>query len=338
MALVEAAVQAPSADNRHSFTVEVAEEAIRLWVADNHVHPPFHRRVLNAISVGAAIENVVLRAERLGRQTLVRVRPDPATPSLLAEIALSGSLPSVASCRESAILTRHTNRRLSFAGPPLAVDRLNEFIDLARDIPGVDCFFCDVGWRRKVLLSLVLRAEAERFRVRSLHDDLFSAVRFDVGWHASAPEGLPPAALGVEPGLRWAFSQLRRWTLMRALGALGLHWGLGFRAAYLPCRLAPHLGVLATRLPPEDGGIRVGRALQRLWLHAESQKLAFQPLAGAALLALHGYQDVRPRTADWLRAGWSRLTADTPLMVFRMGHAPPPAVRAGRLPAAEYLR
>jgi hypothetical protein len=178
----------------------------------------------------------------------------------------------------------------------------------------------------------VRRAETERFAVRSLHDDLFAAVRFDVGWKASAEEGLPPAALGVEPGVRWAFARLRDWPVMKALNLAGMHHFLGFRAASLPCRLAPHVGVLTTSLAPEPGSLVVGRALERVWLEAARRGLAFQPLAGAALLALPGYEAVRPATGQRLRQQWGSLTAETPLMVFRMGRATPPAVRSGRPP------
>jgi hypothetical protein len=117
---------------------------------------------------------------------------------------------------------------------------------------------------------------------------------------------------------------------MNALGHIGMHHALGLRAAYLPCRLAPHRGVLTTSLPLEQGAVAAGRALQRIWLEAQRRGLAFQPLAGAALLALPGYAAIRAATGERLRQGWKLLTDGTPLMVFRMGHAKPPAVHTGR--------
>ncbi len=215
---------------------------------------------------------------------------------------------------------------------------LAAFRELLRGIDGVTLSFFDSGSPRTQLLRLARIAEAERFNTKALHEDLFSSVRFDVGWHASAEEGLPPGALGVEPGMRWAFAQLRHWPVMNTLRHFGIHHVLGVRAAALPCRFAPHRGVLTTRLPIERGAAAVGVALQRIWLTAESLGLAFQPLAGSALLALPGYRDVPVQTGARLRQGWRELTDETPLMVFRMGHAKPPAIRTRRRPPKCVLR
>ncbi len=99
------------------------------------------------------------------------------------------------------------------------------------------------------------------------------------------------------------FAQLRRWPLMNMLRHAGVHHALGFRAGYLPCRLAPHRGVLTTSLPVQQGAALVGRALERLWLEAERRDLAFQPFAGAALLALPEYEEVPEKTGKRLREG-----------------------------------
>ena len=179
-----------------------------------------------------------------------------------------------------AIPRRHTNRRVIFSGPQLTEGELAQFRELLNGIDGVTLAFFDSGRQRAELLRLMRIAETERFNTRALHEELFSSVRFDVGWHASAEEGLPPAALGVEPGVRWAFTQLRHWPLMNALRHLGFHHPLGFRAAYLPGRFAPHRGVLTTSLPIERGALAVGVALQRIWLEAERRGLRSSPLPG----------------------------------------------------------
>jgi hypothetical protein len=333
---MQAGVQAPSADNRHCFRFEARPDGIALVAGDGYVNAPLHRSVLNRISIGAVIENMLIRAARLGYEAELHWPSGSSVPSLLAEIRLNLAAPR-GNELDMAIASRHTNRSVAFSGPELSERELTEFAQLIRDIPGVRLAFCDSGRQRDALLRLVMCAETERFRVRALHRDLFSAVRFDVGWHASASEGLPPGALGVEAGMRWAFAQLRRWPLMKMLCAAGLHHVLGFRAAYLPCRLAPHRAVITTSLPMLEGAISVGRAMQRLWLLAERRGLAFQPLAGGALLALPGYDAVTTTTGERLRRDWASLTGETPLMIFRMGYAKPPQIRAGRPPLESYL-
>jgi hypothetical protein len=138
--------------------------------------------------------------------------------------------------------------------------------------------------------------------------------------------------------MRQLFKTLRHWGVMRALNHVGTHRFIGLRGAYLPCRVAPHLCALATTLDLGRGAVAVGRALERVWLRATGFGMAFQPFAGAALLALEGYREVDVTTRQRLKAGWARLCADaTPLMVFRMGRSAPPPVRTSRPPVAEFL-
>ena len=335
--IVEAGVQAPSADNRHCFEVAVSSDGIRLFGDAEFRRSPFHRRILNLLSFGAVVENMRTRAARFGYRTSVTWWPDGSDASLVAQLLLLPD-PGVEAQRDGAIESRCTNRAVVYRGPPLDPGELAALRHLLHDIAGVTLEWVAPGKGKANLLRLVAIAEAERFNTRALHQDLFSAVRFDVGWRASAEQGLPPAALGVEPGMRRMFGQLRHWPLMNTLRKLGVHRSVGIRAAYLPCRLAPHLGVLTTSLPLEQGATQVGIALERVWLEAERRGLALQPFAASSLLALSDYGEVPLRTGERLRVGWKKLTSETPLMVFRLGRAPRPKVRAGRRPVEVYLR
>jgi hypothetical protein len=334
--IAEAAVLAPSADNHHSFRLRPLQSGVDLEATEAFLEAPFHRRVLSLISYGAAVENMILRAAHLGIVARARWLPDPTRPELIAEIALSPGEKS-ANPLEAAIPERHTNRSLAFSGPPLSAAAIGAYTELVEAVGGISLLWFAEAARRSTLLSLIRKAETERFQNPKLHADLFGSIRFDVGWSATTDEGLPPAALGVEPGLKWMFSQLRHWSVMRVLNWVGGSHALGFRAAHLPCKLAPHLGVLVAHVPLEEGAFRAGCALERVWLKATADGLAFQPLAAAALLALPGYREVSSEVGDQLRAGWRTLTDATPLMVFRMGRARPPKVRTSRRPSSTYV-
>jgi hypothetical protein len=334
--IAEAAVLAPSADNRHSFRLRLFPSGLDLEAAEGHLEDPYHRRVLSLVSYGAVVENIILRAGSLGFAGDVQWSPDEMRPGLIARISLSHAAPSQ-SLLEAAIPERHTNRSLMFSGPRLGPAEIEAYTSLAEGTGGVSLVWFSDPSRRRLLLRLIRAAETERFQNPKLHRELFGSIRFDVGWRATANEGLPPAALGVEPGLRWMFSQLRHWPVMQALNFIGASHALGFRAAYLPCRFAPHLGVLVTDSSPEVGAARVGRALERVWLKAASEGLAFQPFAAAALLAFPEYREVSSGAREALVRGWRGLVPGTPMMVFRMGRAQPPSARTARLPVEHYL-
>jgi hypothetical protein len=327
--ILEAAVLAPSAENRHAFELHNARDRLQLYGNDAYRRAAWHHRFLAQISFGAVVENIVVRAAALGWRARVHPFPLATEPSLIADLSLA-AMPSAPSSHDAAIATRHTNRSLGFAGPRLDESNLQCLRTLAENISGVSLTFFDSPAARSDVLRLVRTAETARFKLETLHRDLFSGVRFDVGWNASADTGLPPAALGVGRGARWMFAQLRRWPLMRMLTHFGVHHALGIRAGDLPCRLAPHLGLLATSVADEAGAFAVGRALERVWLEGESRGLALQPFAGAGLLARPEYVDVPAETSRRLRESWKHLTLDTPVMVFRLGHAQRPTIRAGR--------
>jgi hypothetical protein len=197
------------------------------------------------------------------------------------------------------------------------------------------------GDTRKRALKLIWLAESERFLSQTLHQDIFSSVRFDLSWQESSEIGLPPGSLEIETPMRPMFKALRHWALMRPLTWLGVHWLVGLRAGWLPAWQAPALGLLATALPLEQGAIQVGGAFERLWLRATLQGLALQPLAASAVLPLQSDTD-NGASADLrstLTAGWQEIAPGLkPHMVFRVGRATPPSVRTSRESISRYIR
>jgi len=64
--IIEAGILAPSADNRHLLQFGIGYEEIRIAPSQDIEAAPFHRQVLWRISLGAVVENMTLRAARLG--------------------------------------------------------------------------------------------------------------------------------------------------------------------------------------------------------------------------------------------------------------------------------
>lgn len=336
--IVEAGIWAPSADNCHQIEFELLKNSIALWQTKELRQAPFHRRVLGLIGLGSVVENMLIRASSLGLAAELKLFPDRTRPDALAHIDFRESV-AVTDDLDSVIRSRCTNRRLLFKGPGLSnSERASLEAEVAR-VDGVKLLWFDRADLKKAVLRLLVVAESERFRLKPLHAELFASIRFDVGWTKAVEQGLPPGALEVDPPVRWAFRALRYWPLMRILNVVGMHRAIALRAAYMPCRLAPHLCALATYLPFDDGCLAVGRSLERIWLRASASGFAVQPFAAPGLLALEGYQDVTAPVRKKLVDGWRAVTQDVkPLIVFRMGRAKAPSVRALRRSVHSYLR
>jgi hypothetical protein len=337
-AVVAAALCAPWADNRPALRFEWRDGALDWLLDDTRDGADLpHRRWLALVACGAALESARLRAASLGLQLEHAATPDPARPALVARSRIGTRIDAAATELELAaqIERRCTNRRF-YRREPLAPAAEAAIAGAA----GASWRWLEGGARQRALAALRL-AEAERFRRPRLHQELFDAIRFDVGWSATATQGLPPGALEIERLLRGPFAALRYPRLMRVLTALGVPAALGLRAADLPCRLAPRLALIAGEAAQDgDDAARValgaGRALQRGWLAATAHGVALQPFAAAGAL-------LRQRAGDgWVSAGTQQrlreLLAETSSaggphavhLFVRLGHAKPPTVVTGR--------
>ena len=329
--LAAAAVAAPSADNKHVFRLQASDDGLRLLATADFLQADASRRVLGLISLGAVLQNLKIRAGGLGLRLQPAWRLGGGEGSeRIADLAVEPVAPTPDPL-EAAIEARHTNRRLRFKGPALSPSAQHQFAMESATVDATDLVWLDAPPLRAQGLRLIRRAESERFRNEELHRDLFGSIRFDVGWRASAAEGLPAGALELPVFERPAFRALRHWPVQRAANLIGMHRFIGLRAADLPCRLAPHVCAVVARGGDDAAAIDAGQLLQRLWLRATLMGLSLQVFAASPLYALDGSTAINDDLRETLASGWRKLCpTGRPFVVFRMGHAKPPSVCAGR--------
>jgi len=336
--LCAAAMAAPSADNKHVFRLESCADGLRVLATDEFLQARGSRRILGLISLGAALQNLQIRGAALGIRLEAAWHIGDGVGSRLIAGLSARTMAAASEPLESALEARHSNRRLRFTGPVLSPAEQHRFAQESASVEGADLVWLDTPASRSRSLRLIRRAESERFRNEELHRELFGSIRFDVGWHASASEGLPAGALELPVFERPAFLALRRWPVQRIANILGVHRFIGLRAADLPCRLAPHLCVVTATGPVEVAAVNAGRLLQRLWLRATLLGWSFQVFAASPLYALEGSTSISQELRDALATGWAELCpAGRAFVVFRMGHAAAPSVRAGR-PSVDQLQ
>ena len=333
-AILTAGVLAPSADNHHLFWFSISENRIVMRVADAYRAANAQTQLLAWISYGAVVENMQVQASAFGRALEATWFPDDDVICDIHITERGGPSDSLA----SAIPLRHTNRRF-FSGPPLDAA---EQIDLQNQLSSagaVKVMWLDSPRARRRALRLMRLAETERFRSRSLHAELFSGLRFDVGYKASCAQGIPIGAAEIELPMRPLFRMLSHWPVMRVMTLIGTHRLIGLRAAYFPARLSPHIGLVSAEGDIRTAAIQTGRGFERLWLRASQLGLALQPLAAGPLYARPEFEGISKKVRAELRAGWAELASGgIALMVFRLGHARPPSVRAGRPPSRRFSR
>lgn len=338
--ILESGILAPSGDNCHRLRFDVDQTGVNVWYTGGALpEAGGYKRVLALLSLGAVSENLTLAASRFGFRAEPVLFPDADKPDLVFRAAWTPDEAPPQPLWE-AMPHRHTNRSIRYRGPGLTPQDQTRLAGLNEASPGCHLAWLDEPRSRRRALELMRLAEGERFRNRVLHEELFDAIRFDVGWRQSCDEGLPPGALAIEPPLRPAFALLRHWRIMRLVNLVGGYRMLGWRAADLPCRFAPHLAVISVRQPDDEAFFSAGRAFQRVWLMATHLGWVLQPLPASALYALEGarQEGIPDDLQQYLGKGWSALLPGRyPVMLFRMGHAATSAVTPGRKPLAYYL-
>jgi hypothetical protein len=348
--ILTAGIQAPSAENKHYFWLEVRADSVTLHATDSaswSAQPD--RKMLALMSYGAVVENISLRARAMGFLTHAKwqLDADAAASTRVVDLSWDVAAP-VFDPLDGAVSTRRTNRRF-YQREPVLNSVLAQLSTAANSVPGARVYWLVPGPQRSRALSLIRLAETERFRRAGLHHEMFSAIRFERGWNGTVLEGLPPAALEVEWPMRWPFAWLRHWGLMRAADLLGAHVALGLRSGYLPCALAPHLGlVMSDAADLDTAHWQAGQAFERLWLACENHGLALQPMAAATVLLNQksGPDWVSAVTQKRLLDGMRALSAELglldcaarPCMLFRLGRAQAPTAIAGRRPLEYFLK
>lgn len=340
--ILRAGIAAPSADNSQPWHF--------VWCGDDldlRIDPGLSglvsdtRYVLSDLAAGACLENMIIHARSLGYVADLQTFPSDDDELWVARIRWRHD----PECNQpeplaGAIEQRHTDRSFPWGGP-ISIDTQARLNDQAKLIPGQRLYWPQAPRERKAASSVIRQAETLRFKSPMLHAEMFSSIRFPMGWHATCEEGLAPAALAVEPPLRPIFQALRRPAMMTMLNRLGAASVLGWRSAWLPIRLSPGLCLLVIPSTARSDVLAGGRALQRVWLQATLEGLSVQPYAAAGLLGLgfvsieSAFQELLPRLGSAL----SELCASSGhgLVFLRLGYARSAAPgRSGRRALASF--
>jgi hypothetical protein len=329
--LVEAAIAAPSAENRHHIRFRRCSDSIEIIPDDTFLTDAPARHALYQMAVGAMVENIVitLAAEGSGASVQWHELADDRPVATVTIAERAGDLAATAAL-QAFIAQRCTNRTLRYSGQAMPAEQRTT---LAQDAASPHCkvVWMDSRRLRSALMRVATLAERERYLSAELHSELYKDIRFDLGWRVGAEEGLAPATLGIEPLLRPVFKLLRHWKLIQVLNLFGMAYVLGFRAAKMPLLLAPDICVLTCDRTVTTCFFEAGRTLQRLWLAATRAGLSVQPFAASALYGLPGYPGVAEHLQRRIAEAWQAIAGEgVPVMVLRLGHARPPLQRALR--------
>jgi nitroreductase len=272
MALVEAAAQAPSADNTQAWEFGRRENAIEVFLERRRLLPTDVNKMFGWIGIGAAVENLVIAAARRGFAAAVELGTSPGTSDQTAVVRLSPG--GVDDPLADWLSARVTNRG-PYEASPLSAAQTTELTEAVRGLDaGVHWVTDRAGLER--MAEMDANSTHIRLEHKPLHDEVFDILRFTRREVESTRYGLDFESLGVPFVLVFLARQLRHWSVNKAVSRLGLG-RLVARMLASRLRTAGALCLVTARRRSPVGYIEAGRAMERLWLAATAKGLAVQP-------------------------------------------------------------
>jgi len=334
LGLVRAAVLAANAHNAQPWQFRVAGNRIDLFADTTRnlgTMDPLRREM--DVSLGCAIENIVVAAPANGKTATVTLLPDPADPTHLARIDLHAAEASV-SPLFTAITSRHTDRTAYDLSRPVSAAELAKLSGLVGAVPvdetGTELVWFSAPAEKDAFGALTVRAtEAIIADPQQVADD---AAWYRTDWHEiqTKKDGITIDPSGQSEFIRAVSKILPVSTAQNNAG-----WLAGTRDSQIPTAAA--FGALVVRDPLDTGQrLAVGRAWQRLHLSMTVDGLRAQPLCqiperidrerSTGLVP-----DFGPALAALLPAGRHAI------MTFRIGHSTGAALPSPRRPAREVV-
>ena len=301
--LVGAAVLAPSDWNTQPWRFDVDPGSIRLRVDPQRALPtsdPDRRGLM--VSLGAALENMVVAARAYGLQPTVRYHPANRNGTV-AELTWLGGGPRRDRELFGALTDRRTNRR-NYDGRGLLPQARAQLSAQVTDGPRL--YWLEGGDALRGVADLVHDAVHAQVSNRRFQAEQNAWLRTSLQDAERRGDGVPVDALGTSGPASWFAGRCLdpdSWFLRFGAGSLAKRAREGVRSAGA-------VALLTTTARDESARLLGGQAYERLALKATQLGLAHQPIN--APLELERFRGPLLR-----RFG---VTGEEPLMLVRCGH------------------
>ena len=346
--LVRAAVLAPTPDNNQPWRFVSEKDRLLVYLDPARALPSDVNSMFDLIGLGAAVENASIAARQMGYEPNVEY-----APAASGSAAENGSQPAVTMTFTSGgrpdplygqLEARCTCRKL-YSTRPVARKSLDTLADAGQELSEVQLDWITDRSRIRALARVMAASDRIRFEYEPFHNELFRQLRFTIDEAERTRDGLDLRTLELPPGAGLMLRPLGSWSRMKWVHRLGLG-----RLLTVPSALSVYksgaIGVLSVSEPTSAGFLQGGRAFERIWLAAQAEGLALQPLGSLSIFSAHlkildgrklsaRHKQRIGRLLDRFDKLAPTATGRTLLILFRLGHSAPPRHRSLRRPAAD---
>lgn len=354
--LVSAAILAPSGGNAQPWTWKYFEGNLYLFLDNGYVPKLIDfQRSSSCVGMGAASENLVLKAHELGLEVKVKNFPLKNNPKLIAVFSF---FKKGTSLKEEVlehhgvdhlshfIPERRTNRKI-VSRKPLPASALSELCDIAKTVRGAELKFIYDEKSLNDLGAIIAKADRIRIMHKGGHDDFSAEMRFTHEEAVRKKNGLDLDLIDLTASERAGFSLARDWKVIQYLN----EWKGGGAFEKYARKITDSASAIGLLTMPGTSPLEFyngGRAIQRIWLLATEKNIAFQPLTIITTIFhtflnenKNFFPEEMSKELDLLRSEFVRIFSIDKrvgeIMLFRVFEAEPPEKRSLRIPTEEIL-
>ncbi len=339
--IIEAAIAAPSAGNNQPWKWLLNKGKLFLFHNKKQsISWADYQNLISYVSLGTAIENVSIMSAELGYKMSSTLFPISNNEKLISVFTFEKNNSVGSSHLHPFLFKRCTNRKKGEFSP-INENILDEIKSNGENVNDVFInFTCDKKQIEKIS-KIVAVAERVRFLNPQGHHDFYSK---EIKWNDKGDkiitEGLDIKTLELsyadEIGLKVASDP----KIIELLNK----WNAGFafeKLSYKTICTSSAIGLISMPCYNNENWINGGRAVQRAWLSATKNRLAFQPVSAPLFLHLQiangGENNFSAKEINEIETCYSGLKEIFPelkknagLFMFRLSHAAPPQAHSLR--------
>jgi len=333
-ALIHAVRIAPSGGNVQPWSITVTANGIDLTQAAERTSALDVKSRASQVAIGAAVFNARVAAARHSAVGPVEYFPHGGQGAVAALTIASGTDADLAR-HYPAMVSRITNRNFGVRAP--LTPQVSDDLYAAADSEGAHLHLVTEAAELARLADLLAESDRIRYLTPRLHQQMMSEIR----WPGvdRLDQGIDVRTLGLDATDTAKLQVAGRAEVMAHLASwnVGSVLGDGTRDRV---NASSALAVVTVKGESPRDYLRGGSAMQRVWITATHHSLAVQPVSPIFIFARTQQElsELSPDFAAELTALQSEFgdnmtlrPAETTILVLRLSHAAPPALRSERL-------
>ncbi len=269
--LIKSASLAPSADNMQPWEFRRKPGLVEVFAATKRMMPTDVSDMFTWVSIGAAIQNIVLTLAFHGfRSDIKYLAFRPGHP-----VAIIRLCPDLADGHMIEWIPQRATNRNNYKNQPLG-HNLISFLTQSIDGLGAGIHWATDPAKFRLMASLDARSSFIRLEHRPTHDELFSILRFSREEMLDSRYGLDYESLGVPAAAVFLARQLEYWSVNRLVSKSGIG---RLVAKMLSMKLlnTGALCLITAKGSNPAGYMEAGRAMEQIWLAATAKGIAVHP-------------------------------------------------------------